>query len=363
MKVFVTGFRGIPAVMGGVESHCEELLPRVALLRPDVRFTVLGRRPYLTAWRSRFRGVEVQAMPAPRMQSLEAIVSTAVAAVYARLHGARILHLHAVGPALLAPFGRLLGMRVVFTHHGEDYQRAKWGRFQKALLKRGEAWGMGAADSIIVVAPSLAARLADEYPKAASRIVHIPNGTAPLPDSGSQADAVLREAGYAAGDYVLTVGRLVPEKAFDHLIDAIERVPDRRLLIVGGVDHGSDFADSLRRRAGPRVVFAGPQSRATLRDLYRQASLFVLPSLHEGLPIVALEAASLDTPVLLSDIPANRDLGLSAAHYFRAGDRDDLTAALSRPSSSFAIDGSIVRSRFDWDHIAEATAAIYDRLR
>src|SRR3546814_1660015 len=108
------------------------------------------------------------------------------------------------------------------------------------------------------------------------------------------------------------VGRLVPEKGLHDLIDAHARADDpRKLVIVGGTDHESRYAIELKSRESDRVRFAGLQDRATVRELFENASLFVMPSYHEGLPIAALEAASCATPMLLSDIEPNRDVGLA----------------------------------------------------
>ena len=57
--ICVTGLRGFPDVMGGIESHCEELLPRIAALAPEQPIVVLGRAPYLPERRRTWRGVEI----------------------------------------------------------------------------------------------------------------------------------------------------------------------------------------------------------------------------------------------------------------------------------------------------------------
>src|SRR3546814_3789280 len=59
----VTGLRGFPHVMGGIESHCEELLPRIKALWPDHRSVVLGRAPYLPEPAGEHRGVEIVGIP------------------------------------------------------------------------------------------------------------------------------------------------------------------------------------------------------------------------------------------------------------------------------------------------------------
>src|SRR3546814_3026820 len=57
MRIHVTGLRGIPGVMGGIESHCEELLPRIKARNADLDITVLCRAPYVDGERRVHRGI------------------------------------------------------------------------------------------------------------------------------------------------------------------------------------------------------------------------------------------------------------------------------------------------------------------
>ena len=107
------------------------------------------------------------------------------------------------------------------------------------------------------------------------------------------------------------------------------------------------------------MVFAGVQSRATLRCLYERCALFVMPSYHEGLPIAALEAASCGAKMLLSDIPACRDIGLPARNYFPTGDVAVLTERLNEDCGSLTIDHGQIRRRFSWDKAAQDTMTVY----
>lgn len=354
----VAGLRGIPGVMGGVETHCEELLPRVAAMAPDLAIEVVGRRGFVPDQPSEYRGVRVTAVPAPRRASTEAIVSTFLAVLHAARHS-RAIHIHAIGPALLTPLARLLGLRVVVTHHGDDYDRAKWGGFAKAMLRFGERLGVRYADQVIVVAPTLAERLKRQFPTRANRIRYIPNGAPVLPED-LPAGQVLAQFGLEPKGYILTVGRLVPEKGFDYLVRAYRRAaPDRKLVVVGSDIHEAAFSGALLGQADENVRFTGNQPRSVLRRLYEQADLFVLPSYHEGLPISALEAAACGTPMLLSDIVPNRDLGLGPDNYFAAGDEDALADALQKAGESYAYDVDRMRREFDWNRIAESTLEVY----
>lgn len=356
--VCVLGLRGIPGVMGGVETHCEELLPRIAAKAPELEIEVVARRPYLPK-ATTVGGVRVTPHFSTRGQGSEALISTFVGAFYARRRGARAVHIHAIGPALLAPFARLLGMKVIFTHHGADYDRQKWGRIAKRMLRLGEWLGVRFANEVIVVAPSLAEQLKARFPAQAAKIHYVPNGRTIVANLPGR-ESILQALNVEPRGYVLTVGRLVPEKGFHLLIDAMERAgTGKKLVIVGGAQHETQYSRELLDRASPQIIFAGVQDRATLQTLYENAELFVLPSFHEGLPISALEAGSAGCPLLLSDIAGNRDLGLSQAHYFKSGDVEDLIRALRASPGRYAVAPDNF-SRFDWDRIADQTLAIYD---
>ncbi|HEX7656220.1 MAG TPA: glycosyl transferase, partial [Sphingomonas sp.] len=69
MKVAVTGLRGIPGVMGGVETHCEEILPRIKALDPAAAITVYARSPYVAQGAYDYQGVAVVPIASPRSRS------------------------------------------------------------------------------------------------------------------------------------------------------------------------------------------------------------------------------------------------------------------------------------------------------
>lgn len=358
----VTGLRGIPGVIGGVETHCEELLPRLTRINPDIEIELCCRAQYVDPDLTSFRGVKLKPLYAPQGTRTEALISTLVAVLHAWRHGADAVHIHAVGPALMAPLARLLGLKVLLTHHGADYARAKWGRMARGMLKLGEWFGMHFANVVICVSPSLAVTMGKRFPSAKDRIVFIPNGVS-SPESPDRPPAeVLASLGLEAGRFILCVARLVPEKGIDYLIEAFrESADDRVLVIAGSGAKGDKYAEDLMARGGGAVRMLGMQPRSTLGVLYRNAAMFVLPSWHEGLPIAALEALSCRCPVLLSDIQPNRDIGLPDACYFPVGNKAALSRRLTeRPARTT---GDLVGvPLMDWDEVAMRTSVHYRRL-
>lgn len=365
MRVGVTGLRGIPNVMGGIETHCEQLLPRVKDLRPSYDVVVMGRSPYLTS-DTTYRGVHVKRLFTIRNKYLEAIVHTFVAILYARLVlGCHVIHIHGIGPSLLTPLAAVTGLRVIVTHHGEDYNRDKWNRLARAVLRCGELMSVRYAQAVLVVSNDVASRLKARHARYRGKIHYVPNG-APRFHASTDLTAhheILSRFGLAERRYVLAVGRLVPEKNFDMLVEAFKQAnPDCDLIIAGAADHDDRYSVELMKKADQRVRFIGFQSRETLAALYRGAALFVLPSSHEGMPIAALEAASAGCPILLSDITPNVELGFDGCNYFPVGDVPSLAQCLMQPFDTYAIDREMVSARFDWDRIAERTIEIYDRV-
>ena len=171
---------------------------------------------------------------------------------------------------------------------------------------------------------------------------------------------MLSQFGLSPRGYIVTVGRLVPEKGFDYLIKAfLKSGTDRKLVIVGAADHDSSFARDVLATASDSVIFTGKQPRSTLRHLYENCDLFVLPSFHEGLPISALEAGHCGVPMLLSDIQPNRDIGLPETNYFPVGNINALAEELRKPASMFATSSADFQERFDWSRIAQQTLAVY----
>lgn len=115
MKILVTGTRGIPNIMGGVETHCEELFPLLAERGYDI--TLIRRSSYAHDELDNYKGIHLVNLETPKQKSFEAIVHTFKAILEAKRRKVDVVHIHAIGAALVTPLARLMGLKVVFTHH------------------------------------------------------------------------------------------------------------------------------------------------------------------------------------------------------------------------------------------------------
>lgn len=359
LRIAVLGLRGIPEVQGGVETHCQALYPRLAAKGHKV--TLFARKGYVDPAPYRYRDVQVIPLWTPRKKSLEAIVHTLHGILHVAFHRRSydLLHIHAIGPSLVIPIARLFGIPVVMTHHGPDYDRKKWGVFAKKMLRLGEANAAKFATEIITVSRHIRNLLKTNFQREAT---YIPNGV-DLPEILPPGE-ILRKYNLEPRKYILAVGRLVPEKGFHDLLEAHRGLnTDWNLVIAGDADHEDDYSRNLKDRAAgtPGVVMTGFIKGETLQELFSNAGLFVLPSYHEGLPIVLLEAMSYSLPILSSDIPANRELA-GPDETFRVGDIPDLQEKLRERIAKVFVPSAgreRIREEFSWDRIADETEAVF----
>lgn len=364
MKIVVTGTRGIPNIMGGVETHCEELFPRIVARGGDV--TVIRRSSYVRDNLTEWKGVKLVDIESPKKKSFEAIIHTFRAINEAKRLGADILHIHAIGPALLVPYAKMQGMKVVFTHHGPDYDRDKWGFAAKTMLKLGERMGCMFADEVIVISDVIRNLIKRKYNRT-SHVHLIYNGVS-QPEICDYPE-YFNELGIEKGKYILGMCRFVPEKNLHHLIDAYVKVKERnpdldiKLVLAGDTDFEDNYSRSLKEVARKNgVVLTGFIKGRKLHSLLTNCRCYCLPSSHEGLPIALLEAMSYGVKVIVSDIPANREVGLQEYDYFPVGDIDALAEKLStvieRPLEHIDYD----MAKYNWDKIADQVTTVYQNL-
>jgi glycosyltransferase involved in cell wall biosynthesis len=363
MKIVVTGTRGIPNIQGGIETHCEELFPRISKLGFDIN--LVRRSCYISpneAKLKEFNGVKLFTIYAPHLKSLEAFLHTLLTVIWARKQKADVVHIHGIGPALMAPLARILGLKVVFTHHGSDYDRAKWGHIAKLILKIGERSGAFSANEIIVISDLIRQTLIKKYNRKDTNLIF--NGVnRPIVTANED---FIKKLDLKSRNYVFTLGRFVEEKGFDLLIKAFSKINqgDCRLVIAGDSDHETAYSKRLKELAKEKnVVLTGFIKGEKLQELYCHARLFVLPSYHEGLPISLLEAMSYSLPVLVSDIPANKQIAIPRNRFFITGSENSLIENLEQQLLSEFKPVIYDMSSYNWDHIARQTVAVYEKLK
>ena len=177
----------------------------------------------------------------------------------------------------------------------EDFQKKRYG-VKVETLKAVRSWWARKADTVVVPSRYLA-RWVVRWGVPEERLVVIYNGVEPL--NGVQpAEVPLRTP-----TNLVTVGRLVPWKRVDMVIEAIARLENSGLIVVGDGPVLKSL-QGLARKLGvsDRVYFAGRRSKTETLALMAACDIFVLNSTYEGFPHVVLEAMSLGLPVIATAV-------------------------------------------------------------
>jgi glycosyltransferase involved in cell wall biosynthesis len=370
LRIAMIGHKRVPSREGGIEIVVEELSQRMAALGHDV--TCFNRRGHHVSGRQfdekqakRYKGIRIETVPTIDIRGLAAFSSSVFASLRAAFGPFDVVHFHAEGPCAMLWLPKLTGKRCVATIHGLDWQREKWrAGFGAKYIRFGEKVAAKHADEIIVLSRSMQVYFLQTYGR---KTVFLPNGVA-RPEK-LPANRIKREYGLSGRDYILFVGRLVPEKGLRYLITAYRKLDTPLpLVIAGGGSDSGGFVAELKAAAddNERILFTGFVQGKTLVELYSNAAIYVLPSDVEGMPLSLLEAMSFGDCCVVSDIPECAEVVGDHAVLFRKGSADDLAEKLRMliddPAAAERYRGEAaeyITSRYNWDDIVGETLRLY----
>ena len=373
LRIAMIGHKRIPSREGGVEIVVEELAVRMAALghRVDAynRYGhhVSGKKyDQEYGWKGRkfYKGVRVYIIPTFRSSSLNAIVYSFFATIRALFGRYDVLHYHAEGPCAMLWLPKLFHRRIVVTVHGLDWQRAKWGNLASYVIKFGEKMAAKYADEVIVLSENVQKYFADTYHR---KVTYIPNGISR--PALREAQMITEKYGLKKDGYLLSLGRIVPEKGLHYLIEAFAKIDtDMKLVIAGGNSHAVEYMDRIHRMAAQddRIIMTDFVQGQMLEELYSNAYAFVLPSDVEGMALTLLEAMSFGNCCLVSDICENTEVVEDKALVFRKGDTKDLRQKLqymlAHPEVVHeygAQSADFICGKYNWDEVVGETIRLY----
>lgn len=369
MRIAMIGHKRYGSREGGVEVVVTELARRMAALGHEVTCYDRSGSDVMTGDAADGRertvnGVRVVPVKTIDKKGLAALSSSYFATKAAIKDRPDVIHYHAEGPCVPLALAKRAGIRTVATIHGLDWQRAKWGRLASTYIKMGEKAAATKADGLIVLSEGVRRYFMEAYGREA---VFIPNGVDAM---GALPANVIKEKWDLEKDsYLLYLGRLVPEKRPELLIEAFKKLDTvKRLVIAGGGSDTSEYEASLREAAqgDNRIVFTGFVNGEPLEELYSNCYAYVLPSDVEGMPMSLLEAMAYGCCCVTSDIPECADVLAGNGVTFEKGSADSLRAALrdlladaGRADALGTAAKAHVEKAYNWDSVVERTLAVY----
>jgi glycosyltransferase involved in cell wall biosynthesis len=362
MKIAIGGVRGIPASYGGFETSADETAQRLQQRGHEVK--VYCRSRQRGANDTTFGGIKLIHLSAFPVNFLETIVHSISVGLHVafRERDVDVVHLYNAASAVGGVIVRLAGKPLIMTLDGVEWKREKWNGLARMIWKISTWLAVRVANTVVCDSQTVRSLFEKRYNIA---IRHIPYGA----KSFDNVSDVYRSFGLENQRYFIFVGRLVPEKSVDVLIDAYNELgTDIPLVIVGDNENDPEYVWMLRNRARANVHFLGYRYGNEYESLLSHARAYITASKLEGTSPSLLAAMGARVCCLVNAIPENKETGSDCVLYFD-GSTSDLVAKwralLKHPETieQFAAKGNErVRSHYDWDAVTTQYLATYGEI-
>lgn len=247
-----------------------------------------------------------------------------------------VIHVHSYIPRVLTALSVMFGrrrLRLVSTIHN-DYPYFYANRLKDRFKRFTEAWLLRRRyDRVICVSEKIRRLMQQRYRIPSAKLTCVHNGI-DVVDADSHADARTFDRVGGSRAVVVTVGRLSAQKNYAMLLrcwqQLQEQQPQAELWLVGDGELRAPLEQQARSLGiASTTRFLGWRPKQEVHAILRSADVFVLSSLHEGLPTSILEAFVAGLPVVttrVSGVEEMIDVGVSG---YVADSPQEMTAALS----------------------------------
>ncbi len=270
------------------------------------------------------------------------------------------IHYNAWPPSLSCWLARISGVHSLMEGHGLEWQRSKYSPTEQKIMRFMEAVTARMNEHLIMCSDIQVQYFKDRY---GIDSVCIP-GAVHLPvDPNKDCSRILNSLGLGRQRFLLFMGRLVPDKNPNVLIEAFNfAVHDGYKLVIAGDNPAMpEYVAYLHELASHRedIVFTGAVYGEYKNALLASAYCLCLPSTIEGLSIALLEASSYRLPVIASDIDANVEFLGSDAMFVRPENVEDLTVAIENAIANPSVMADYAKHNYEkvvesytWDKVA-----------
>lgn len=369
LRIAMLGHKRIPSREGGIEIVVEEI--SVRMVQQGHQVTCYNRNgPHVSGLEfsrnseKEYKGIKLKSVFTINRRGVAAMTASVAATIQAALGKYDVVHFHAEGSCAILWLAKLFGKRCIVTVHGLDHQRDKWGKIARLYIMVGEKCAVKYADEIIVLSENMKRYFWNTY-KRKTRV--IPNGV--NKSEIRRANIIKQKFNLDKDDYILFLGRLVPEKGISYLIQAFKNViTDKKLVIAGGSSDTDSFVKELKTIAkdNERIIFTGFVQGEELDELYSNAYVYVLPSNLEGMPLSLMEAMSYGNCCLISNIDECISVAEDRVIAFKKGSVDDLREKLQMICNDKELVeyykkdiADFICEKYRWDDIVDKILKLY----
>jgi len=316
-----------------------------------------------------YNGATLVHLPSINNKNLDTITHSFLSILYILFNNTSdIIHFHGVGNSLLFPLLFLSKKKVIVTVDGADWERKKWSRIARFFLKISAFFAVRFADIIVADSPVAENIYKKRFRRYEEKIVYIPYGA--NIEKIDEDKEILEKYNLKRDNYILFVGRLIPEKGVHYLIDAFEQVnTNLNLVIVGDSEYNREYLKELRNRSDKRVIFTGFVFGNKFKTILKNCLFYVQPSEVEGTSPMLLTAMAFGKCVIVNGIPENISTIGEAGIYFKKNNVDDLKNKIELLLNNKSLIERYGRKalkrimeNYSWDKIANDYEKIYKNL-
>jgi len=250
--------------------------------------------------------------------------------------------------------------------------------FKKKDLYQLKVWGKASirkATKVLTISKSSKNDIINEYKVADNKVIVTYPGVKELKTENLEPKNMgkeqLAEQFGIKGDYILFVGTLQPRKNIVRLIEAFSKLKtDLELVIVG--KKGWQYEEILNAPekfgVSEKVKFLENVTDKELPSLYKNALLFILPSLYEGFGLPVLEAMQFGCPVITSNISSLPEAAGEAALYVNPESVEDIAEKLEKLINEPKLREELVKKgyeqvkKFSWEKTAKETLKVLEEI-
>jgi glycosyltransferase involved in cell wall biosynthesis len=355
----------------GIGRYISGLLPKLALLLGE-RLTVIASRKDAALVRALIGGtpqlVTVNARPY-RLREQSLLPLSLLRADLA------LIHFPHYNLPLLKPGRFVVTVHDLFPFEFPEIHSGPLPRAVNQMLMRN---AVRRAAQIITPSRATAMAVRETFPGAFNRVTAIPEA------ADDRFTSVRNPAGEAAWQarlgirppYIFYLGQWKAYKNLPLLFDAFTQVrkahPEAQLVVAGDDPRHPEVRQRAAQLPAGSVVLPGRLPESAVPDLYRGASVLVLPSRAEGFGLPVIEAMACGVPVVCSDLPVLREIADGVATFCDPDDAAAFAGAIGdilgpppgpSPQGGGRIQLGIERARsFTWERAARQTVGAYEKV-
>ena len=330
--------------------------------------TVYCRRHNSITDATEYRGMHRVVLPSMSFsQSFDTLSHTLLASLHILLRNtADVVHFTGMGNALVLPLFRFSKKKVVITIDGPDWERPKWGRIARTMLKLSARLATRWADELIIDNHPSISYFRENFGAEGTYIAYGADRDRPAGVEHVTAQ------GLEPGSYLLFVAALLPDKGPDVLLEAYRQVGgDLPLVLVGDSPFASDYRRRLRELAAAdgRVRMLGYVFGDAYRELVANSRLYVHPLRSDGTSPALLQAMGFGCCIIVNSVEETLSAAGDAALPYELNDPDALAAAIERVLGDPGLERDLraralqrAAEEYDWDAVATAHGRLFARL-